>query len=79
MTHSIIVRSNNLDSGFSFKRSNRLWCCLIQVGAVPMEFPHVVLDEGMSRTITFGGMRLNFQNRKPLCYDSNINKYSGPK
>jgi len=28
-----------------------------QLSAVPMGFSHVVLDEGMSRTITFGGMR----------------------
>jgi len=30
---------------------------LDEVSAVPMGFPHVVLEEGMSRAITFGGMR----------------------
>jgi len=30
---------------------------LDEVSAVPMGFPHSLLEEGMSRTITFGGMR----------------------
>jgi aryl-alcohol dehydrogenase-like predicted oxidoreductase len=43
----------SLEISFSLDQLQRL----DKVSAVPMGFPHVVLDEGMSRTITFGGMR----------------------